>query len=113
RLDSLKTSWRGIFGHFHGLVIARRFYESVNLHRNQGRELAPGEKEQSVEIVFSPEPEQPLFLTCLYRHVQPEGDEPGFYGFAAITREPPPEVQAAGHDRCIIPIKPENVDAWL
>ena len=23
------------------------------------------------------------------------------------------EVAAAGHDRCIIPIKPENLDAWL
>ncbi len=33
--------------------------------------------------------------------------------FAAITDEPPPEVAAAGHDRCIIPIKPENIDAWL
>jgi putative SOS response-associated peptidase YedK len=33
--------------------------------------------------------------------------------FAAITDEPPPEVAAAGHDRCVIPIKPENVDAWL
>ncbi len=35
------------------------------------------------------------------------------YSFAAITDEPPPEIAAAGHDRCIIPIKPENVDAWL
>ena len=33
--------------------------------------------------------------------------------FAAITDEPPPEVAAAGHDRCIIPIRAENVDAWL
>ena len=33
--------------------------------------------------------------------------------FAAITDEPPAEVAAAGHDRCIIPIKPENVDVWL
>jgi hypothetical protein len=33
--------------------------------------------------------------------------------FAAITDEPPAEVAAAGHDRCIIPTKPENVDAWL
>ena len=33
--------------------------------------------------------------------------------FAAITDEPPPEVAAAGHDRCIIPIRPENIDAWL
>jgi hypothetical protein len=39
--------------------------------------------------------------------------EPDFYSFAAITDEPPPEVIAAGHDRCIVPIKPENVDAWL
>jgi hypothetical protein len=30
-----------------------------------------------------------------------------------ITDEPPPEIAAAGHDRCIIPIKPENIDAWL
>jgi len=40
-----------------------------------------------------------------------ERDE--LYSFAAITDEPPPEVAAAGHDRCIIPIKPENLDAWL
>ena len=33
--------------------------------------------------------------------------------FAAITDEPPAEVAAAGHDRCIIPIKAENVDDWL
>jgi hypothetical protein len=33
--------------------------------------------------------------------------------FAAFTDEPPPEIAAAGHDRCIIPIKPENVDTWL
>jgi len=31
----------------------------------------------------------------------------------SITDEPPAEAAAAGHDRCIIPIKPENVDAWL
>jgi len=33
--------------------------------------------------------------------------------FAAITDEPPPEVAEAGHDRCIVQIKPENIDAWL
>ncbi|CAB3794636.1 hypothetical protein LMG27177_03692 [Paraburkholderia fynbosensis] len=33
--------------------------------------------------------------------------------FAAITDEPAAEVAAAGHDRCIVPIKPENMDAWL
>jgi putative SOS response-associated peptidase YedK len=33
--------------------------------------------------------------------------------FAAITDEPPRDVAAAGHDRCIIPIRPDNLDAWL
>lgn len=33
--------------------------------------------------------------------------------FARVTDEPPPEVAAAGHDRCIIPIKPEHLDLWL
>ena len=38
---------------------------------------------------------------------------PDLMSFAAITDEPPAEVAAAGHDRCIIPIRPEHVDAWL
>ncbi|MFS8087355.1 MAG: hypothetical protein ACMG6H_17110, partial [Acidobacteriota bacterium] len=33
--------------------------------------------------------------------------------FAAITDDPPPEISAAGHDRVIIPIKAEHIDAWL
>jgi putative SOS response-associated peptidase YedK len=33
--------------------------------------------------------------------------------FAAITDEPPAEVAAAGHDRMIINLKPEHLDAWL
>jgi hypothetical protein len=33
--------------------------------------------------------------------------------FAAITDDPPAGIAAAGHDPCIIPIKPANIDAWL
>lgn len=113
RMDSLKTAWRGIFGHFHGVVVARRFYESVLLHDNQQRALAPGEREQNIEIIFSPEPSQDMLLACLYRYVEPAQGEDGFYTFAAVTREPPPEVLAAGHNRCVIPLRPENLDAWL
>jgi putative SOS response-associated peptidase YedK len=112
RMDSLKTAWRGIFGHFHGVVVARRFFESVLLHDNQQRALAPGEKEQNIEIAFTPEPQQEMLLACLYRYVEPEDGE-GFYTFAAVTRDPPPEVLAAGHNRCVIPLRPENLDAWL
>lgn len=113
RKSSLRTAWRGIFGVTHGLVVASRFYESVLLHDNLQRSLAPGESEQSIEIVFWPEPPQTLLLACLWRYVEAEGDTPGFYGFAAVTRDPPPEVQAAGHNRCIIPIRPEHVDVWM
>lgn len=112
RMDSLKTAWRGIFGHFHGVVVARRFFESVLLHDNQQRALAPGEKEQNIEIAFTPEPQQEMLLACLYRYVEQEDGE-GFYTFAAVTRDPPPEVLAAGHNRCVIPLRAENLDAWL
>jgi len=94
-------------------MVARRFFESGSLHRLQRRELVPGERDVSVELEFRPEPEQEMLLACLWRYVEPDGDEPSFYSVAAITRDPPPEVAAAGHDRCIIPIKPENLDAWL
>ena len=40
-------------------------------------------------------------------------DEPDLWSFAAVTDEPPPEVAAAGHDRCIVQLRPENVAAWL
>ncbi|WP_368312357.1 SOS response-associated peptidase family protein [Luteibacter sp. CQ10] len=112
-MESLTTVWRKPWGYNHGVMVARRFFESVSLHRLQQRELVPGERDVPVELEFRPEPEQEMLLARLWRYVEPEGDEPGFYSVAAITRDPPPEVAAAGHDRCVIPIKPENLDAWL
>jgi putative SOS response-associated peptidase YedK len=53
-----------------------------------------------------------MLVACLWSRWTAQG-EPDLLSFAAITDEPPPEVAAAGHDRCIIPIKPQNVDAWL
>jgi len=113
RRDKLSTVWRQLFGTNHGVVVASRFYESVSLHRLEHRDLALGERDIPVEIVFEPEPRQELLLACLWRYAEATDDEPDFYSFAAITRDPPPEVAAAGHDRCVIAIKPENLDAWL
>lgn len=53
-----------------------------------------------------------MLVACLWSHWTGP-DEPDLLSFAAITDEPPAEVAAAGHDRCIIPIKPENIDAWV
>jgi putative SOS response-associated peptidase YedK len=52
-----------------------------------------------------------MYVACLWSHWQDGNEE--LDSFAAITDEPPAEVAAAGHDRCIIPIKEENIDAWL
>lgn len=115
RRDKLSTVWKKVFGYNHGIAVAEHFYESVALHRLQGRDLVPGEREQSVEIRFEPEPKQELYLACLWRYVEPEQDEDGagFYSFAIVTRDPPAEIAAAGHDRCVVAIKPGNLDAWL
>jgi len=113
RRDKLSTAWRELWGATHGVMVARRIYESVALHRLDRRALVPGEREVPVEIEFRPEPEQDLLLACLWRYVEPEGDEPGFYTVAAITGAPLPDFAAAGHDRSVIAIKPEHLDAWL
>jgi putative SOS response-associated peptidase YedK len=53
-----------------------------------------------------------LLSACLWSHWT-DPKEPEVRGFAAITDEPPADVAAAGHDRCIVNLKPEHVEAWL
>jgi len=89
------------------------FYENVSRHKVEQRELAPGEKEENVVLEFKPRPRQDMLVACLWSHWKGKNGEDNLLSFAAITDEPPAEIAAAGHDRCIIPIKPENVDAWL
>lgn len=112
RKDNLQGFWAGQFGFTHGVTVATAFYENVNLHRKEGRELREGEEVENIVIEFKPQPTQDMLVACLWSHWTKPG-EPDLLSFAAITDEPPAEVSAAGHDRCIIPIKPENVDAWL
>jgi putative SOS response-associated peptidase YedK len=112
RRDNLERFWKGQFGVSHGLVVANAFYENVSRHRLEGRELGDGEAEENVVLEFRPQPAQDMLIACLWSHWTGEG-EPELLSFAAITDEPPAEVAAAGHDRCIIPIKPGNIDAWL
>lgn len=112
RRDSLGGFWKEQFGVSHGVVVANAFYENVSRHRMEGRDLAPGEREENVVLEFRPRPTQDMLVACLWSHWRAPG-QPDLLSFAAITDEPPAEVAAAGHDRCIIPIKPENLDEWL
>jgi putative SOS response-associated peptidase YedK len=112
RRDNLEGFWKGQFGHSHAVVSITAFYENVSRHRAEGRELGEGEAEENVVLEFRPDPPQEMLIACLWsRWTGKDGEE--LLSFAAITDEPPPEVAAAGHDRCVIPIRPENVDAWL
>lgn len=112
RRDSLEGFWRGQFGHTHGLVVAGAFYEHVKRHRAEGRELAEGEPVEDVVLEFRPRPMLDMLAACVWSRWSGPG-EPDLLSFALVTDDPPPEVAAAGHDRCIIPIRAENIDAWL
>lgn len=67
---------------------------------------------ESVVLEFSPRPGQDMLVACLWSRWTAPG-QPDLLSFAAITDEPPAEIAAAGHDRCVIPIRPENLDTWL
>jgi putative SOS response-associated peptidase YedK len=112
RRDNLQGFWKHQFGHTHGLIVVNAFYENVTRHKAEGRELASGEKVENLVLEFRPRPTQDMLVACLWSKWTGPG-EADLLSFAAITDEPPAEVAAAGHDRCIIPIRAENIDAWL
>ena len=100
RRDNLRGFWKGQFGHTHGIMVVNAFYENVD---REGK---------NVVLEFRPQPAHDMLVACLWSRWQgPDGEE--LLSFAAITDEPPPEVAAAGHDRCIVPIRLEHLDTWL
>jgi putative SOS response-associated peptidase YedK len=106
RRDNLEGKfWKKLFGVSHGLVLASAFYEHVD-------RPGPDGKSRDVVLEFRPSTGREMLVACLWSRWTAPG-EPDLLSFAAITDEPPPEVAAAGHDRCVIPIKLEYIDAWL
>ncbi len=90
-------------GYRHGIMLVDTFYENVE-----------GPDGKSKVIQFTLRDRETMLVACLWSHWKdPAAKEPDLISFAAITDEPEPEVTAAGHDRTIINIKPEHVDAWL
>jgi putative SOS response-associated peptidase YedK len=101
RRDSLGKYWKDQFGATHGVMLAESFFENVD--RNGRNEV----------LHFTPKPAGTMLIACLVaKWLDPRGGIP-LLSFAAITDDPPPEVAAAGHDRMIINLKPEHLDAWL
>lgn len=104
RRDRLEASWSALFGHNHGLMAITRFYEHVERRDDSGQPVP-------VELEFEPEDAEPMLVACLWsRNMTPDGE---LLSFAVISDDPPAEILAAGHDRCPIPIRASNIDAWL
>jgi putative SOS response-associated peptidase YedK len=114
RRDNLEGFWKTLFGYSHGVLVASAFYEHVSRAKLEGREPADAGKDDDVILEFRPDlpPPHEMLVACLWSKWSAPG-EPDLLSFAIITDEPPPEVAAVGHDRCLIPVKPENLDAWL
>lgn len=112
RRDNLEGFWRPCFGYTHGVMLVDVFYENVSKAKMEGTLLETHERDEKVVLEFRPSNGELMHVACLWSRWSAPG-EPDLLSFAAITDEPPPEVAAAGHDRCIIPIRPENINAWL
>jgi putative SOS response-associated peptidase YedK len=112
RRDNLERFWGDQFGSHHAIMVVESFFENVKLHTMQHREIKAGEREQNLVLQFKPEPAQLMYVACLWSRWT-DAKEPELCSFAAITDQPPADVAAAGHDRCIINLKPEHVEAWL
>lgn len=103
RRDNLEGFWKDLFGHSHALMVADVFFENVEGPDGKNRVLA-----------FTPRTREPMLIACLWSEwTDPKGKEPPLLSFAAITDDPEPEVAAAGHDRTVVNIQPQHVDAWL
>jgi putative SOS response-associated peptidase YedK len=101
RRDSLGKYWQGLFGVSHAVMMVESFFENV---QRDGKNQV---------LHFVPRPANTMLIACLVATWHdPKGGRP-LLSFAAITDEPPAEVAAAGHDRMIINLKPEHLDAWL
>ncbi len=112
RRDSLEKFWKELYGRHHAVMVVSSFFENVALQDYERRALAPGEKERNVVLHFNPRPAADMLVACLWDHWQAPG-VPDLYSFTAITDEPPPEVAATGHNRCLIPLKSEDLSQWL
>jgi putative SOS response-associated peptidase YedK len=112
RRDNLEGFWKNLFGHHHACIVISSFYENVALSDFEKRALKPGEKDKNVVLHFNPQPATEMILACLWDHWH-ELSQPDLDSFTAITDEPPPEVAATGHNRCVIPLKQNNLPTWL
>mgnify|MGYP002265940559 CR=1 FL=1 len=104
RVDSLekRETWSKIFMRQHGIVAFNHFYEWV--------ENEDGKKQL---IYFKPQDKEQMWAPCLWDYWKSHDQKIQYFSFAIITTDPPQEVLEAGHDRCPIFLKENQIDIWL
>jgi putative SOS response-associated peptidase YedK len=114
RRESLEKMWSKLFGHRHGVMVAEAFFGNAPRSRVEQRELAPGDPAENASLEFRPNPPRLMLVPCLW-NFSPRStpEERDIFSFATITDVAPPEIAAAGHERCIVPLKSKYLDAWL
>ena len=102
RMESLLSgkAWQKPFGNYHAILPTLSFYEWV-------------ESENGKEVLqFTPKTNEHMNIACLYDNWFGNDGEI-IQSFAIITREPEPEVLAAGHDRTPVNLSQSVIDQWL
>lgn len=112
RRDNLQGFWKGQFGKTHAYTVMTGFYENVARHDFEHRDLAPGEKSENLILHFNPKPAFQMRVACLWS-AWGDAQDPVLESFAAVTDEPPPEVAATGHNRCVIPLAEQGLRTWM
>lgn len=112
RRDSLDGFWKNVYGHRHGVMVISGFFENVPKHLYEHQELAPEEKPENLVLQFSPRPRTEMLVACVWDRWRGE-DGQELYSYAAVTDEPPEEIAATGHQRCVIALREENLAEWL
>lgn len=68
---------------------------------------------RQVIIEFRPQEDMEPMLVPVVFTEQVQKDGTVLRGFAIVTDEPPPEVSAAGHDRCPVFLQSDRLNEWL
>ena len=122
RLDSLTTkkTWKNVFGRNHGLIVLREFFEwvsvtSADVDSFDDTPLSKNQNPQNRKHVISiyPKEKQELLVPTVWDWWTNEDRSESFFSFAVITKDPPNDVLAAGHDRCPIILNEEDARKWL
>jgi putative SOS response-associated peptidase YedK len=101
RRNNLSRWWRNEFSHSHAVMLMTSFFENVD---RDGKNAV---------IQFTPEPAGVMLVACIYSVWKDPAGGKDLLSFALVTDDPPPEVKAAGHDRCPISLAPAAVGRWL